>query len=41
MPASLIRSRVMITHAVDRHTCNEITDGALVQEDGIVTEIGT
>jgi 5-methylthioadenosine/S-adenosylhomocysteine deaminase len=41
MPASLIRSRAMITHALDRHACNEIADGALVQEDGIITEIGT
>jgi cytosine/adenosine deaminase-related metal-dependent hydrolase len=41
MPASLIRSRVLITHAIDRHACNEIAGGALVQEDGIVTEIGT
>ena len=41
MPASLIRSRALITHAIDRHACNEIADGALVQEDGIVTEIGT
>jgi 5-methylthioadenosine/S-adenosylhomocysteine deaminase len=41
MPASLIRSRAMITHAVDRHACNEIADGALVQEDGVITAIGT
>jgi 5-methylthioadenosine/S-adenosylhomocysteine deaminase len=41
MPASLIRSRAMITHAIDRHRWNEIADGALVQEDGVITEIGT
>jgi 5-methylthioadenosine/S-adenosylhomocysteine deaminase len=41
MPASLIRSRAMITHALDRHACNEIADGALVQEDGLITAIGT
>jgi cytosine/adenosine deaminase-related metal-dependent hydrolase len=41
MPASLIRSRAMVTHAIDRHACNEIADGALVQEDGFITEIGT
>src|SRR3984957_19159364 len=40
MPASLIRSRTMITHAVDRHTWNEITDGAVLQEDGVITAIG-
>ena len=41
MPASLIRSRALVTHAIDRHRWNEIADGALVQEDGIITEIGT
>lgn len=41
MPASLIRSRAMVTHAIDRQRWNEIADGALVQEDGVVTEIGT
>jgi 5-methylthioadenosine/S-adenosylhomocysteine deaminase len=41
MPASLIRSRVMITRAIDRHACEEIADGALVQEDGVITKIGT
>jgi cytosine/adenosine deaminase-related metal-dependent hydrolase len=40
MPASLIRSRTLVTHAIDRHRWNEIADGALVQEDGIITEIG-
>jgi 5-methylthioadenosine/S-adenosylhomocysteine deaminase len=41
MPASLIRSRAMITRAIDRHACDEIANGALVQEDGVITEIGT
>jgi 5-methylthioadenosine/S-adenosylhomocysteine deaminase len=41
MPASLIRSRAMVTHAIDRHRWHEIADGALVQEDGVITEIGT
>jgi len=41
MPASLIRSRAMVTRAIDRHACNEFADGALVQEDGFITEIGT
>jgi cytosine/adenosine deaminase-related metal-dependent hydrolase len=31
----------MITHAIDRHHCNEVTDGAVLQEDGIITAIGT
>ena len=41
MPASLIRSRAMITHAEDRHRWNEVSDGAVVQQDGIIAEIGT
>jgi 5-methylthioadenosine/S-adenosylhomocysteine deaminase len=41
MPASLIRSRTTVTHAIDRHRWHEIADGALVQEDGVITEIGT
>src|SRR6202047_3494224 len=41
MPASLIRSHAMVTHAIDRHRWNEITDGAVLQEDGIIVEIGT
>ena len=41
MSASLIRSRAMVTHAVDRHRWNEITDGAVLQEDGTIVEIGT
>jgi 5-methylthioadenosine/S-adenosylhomocysteine deaminase len=41
MPASLIRSRATITHALDRHTWNEIPDGAVLQEDGTITAVGT
>src|SRR6516225_2508066 len=41
MSASLIRSRAMVTHAIDRHHWNEITDGAVLQEDGAIVEIGT
>ena len=41
MAASLIRSRTMITHAVDRHSCNEIADGAVLQEDGIIVAVGS
>ena len=40
MTASLIRSRAMITHATDRHGWNEITDGAVLQEDGTIVAIG-
>lgn len=41
MSTSLIRSRGMITRAIDRHTVEEIADGALLQEDGVITKIGT
>src|ERR1700747_1065647 len=41
MSASLIRSRAMVTHAIDRHRWNEITDGAVLQKDGAIVEIGT
>jgi cytosine/adenosine deaminase-related metal-dependent hydrolase len=40
MPASIIRGRALITRALDRHRWDEIADGALVQEDGIIAEIG-
>jgi len=41
MAASLIRSRAMVTHAIDRYRWNEVTDGAVLQEDGTIVEIGT
>ena len=41
MSVSLIRSRSVITHAIDRHRWNEIADGAVLQEDGIITAVGT
>ncbi len=41
MPASLTRSRAMITQALDRHTCEIVPDGAVLQEDGVIAEVGT
>jgi 5-methylthioadenosine/S-adenosylhomocysteine deaminase len=41
MPGSLIRSRAMITRVLDRHHWNEIADGAVVQQDGVIAAIGT
>ena len=41
MPVSLIRSRATITRALDRHAWEEIAGGAVLQEDGVVREIGT
>src|SRR6516165_2501716 len=41
MATSLIRSRAMITRAIDRRRWEEIADGAVLQEDGVITAIGT
>jgi 5-methylthioadenosine/S-adenosylhomocysteine deaminase len=41
MAATLIRSRSLITHAIDRHSWNEIAGGAVLQEDGIIKAVGT
>src|SRR3984893_10892540 len=41
MPASLIRSRALITEARRPSTWNEMPDGAVLQEDGTVTAFGT
>ncbi len=36
---SIVRSRAMITRALDRYSVEEITDGALLQEDGVIIAI--
>src|SRR5580698_353642 len=41
MVTSIIRSRSMFTRAIDRATCEEIADGAVLQEDGVILETGT
>ena len=41
MAATLVRSRAMITKTLSATTWEEITDGALIQEDGVITETGT
>ena len=41
MPASLIRSRFMIVPAAGAEGFEVIEDGALVQEDGVITVLGT
>src|SRR4029450_4431213 len=41
MPATLIRSRATITGVKDRFPWNEIEDGAVLQEDGVITAVGT
>lgn len=40
MSVSLVRGRSVVTHAIDRHSWNEISDGAVLQENGIITEVG-
>ena len=41
MATSLIRSRAMISRTIDRHLWEEVTDGAVLQEDGVIVAIGT
>ncbi len=41
MATSIVRSRAMITRALDRHTWKEIADGAVLQEDGTIAAIST
>jgi cytosine/adenosine deaminase-related metal-dependent hydrolase len=41
MPTSLIRSRTLITGVKDRFAWNEIENGALLQENGVIVAVGT
>jgi 5-methylthioadenosine/S-adenosylhomocysteine deaminase len=41
MATSIIRCRTMITRALDRTRWEEIADGAVLQEDGVILETGT
>jgi cytosine/adenosine deaminase-related metal-dependent hydrolase len=41
MAKTLIRSRAAITRTLDRQRWEEIADGAVLQEDGIITAVGT
>src|SRR5262247_1420613 len=41
MATSLIRNRATITGVRDRFTWNEIRDGAVLQEDGVIVAVGT
>jgi len=41
MAVSLVRSRATISRAVDRHAWEETADGAMLQEDGVIIELGT
>jgi cytosine/adenosine deaminase-related metal-dependent hydrolase len=41
MPATLVRSRFLITGTADRFNWNEIPEGAVLVEDGFVSKVGT
>ena len=41
MSASIVRSRTLITGVTDRFTWNQIDDGAILQEDGVIAAIGS
>src|SRR4029450_93494 len=41
LATSLIRSRAAITGVKDRFAWNEIKDGAVLQEDGVIVAVGT
>ena len=40
MPASIIRARTILTEPADRRRWRQIEDGAVLQRDGVVAEIG-
>ncbi|HTB39602.1 MAG TPA: amidohydrolase family protein, partial [Reyranella sp.] len=40
MSVTLIRSRSLITHVIDRHSWNEIEGGSVLQEDGVIKAVG-
>lgn len=39
--ASIVRSRAMLTRALDRRSCETVPDGAFVQEGGVIVEVST
>jgi len=41
MSASIIRGKYLITRALDRHRCEQIDDGAILQRDGVIAAIGS
>ena len=41
MATTLIRSRTMISRTIDRHHWEEVADGAVLQEDGVIVATGT
>jgi 5-methylthioadenosine/S-adenosylhomocysteine deaminase len=41
LATTLIRSRAMISRTIDRHHWEEVSDGAVLQEDGVIVATGT
>jgi 5-methylthioadenosine/S-adenosylhomocysteine deaminase len=41
MSTSLVRSRAIIARAIDRQSWEQIDDGAVLQEDGVIAAVGT
>ncbi|HTS93723.1 MAG TPA: amidohydrolase family protein [Stellaceae bacterium] len=40
MKASLVRGKWVIARALDRHRCEQIEDGAVLQRDGVIAAVG-
>jgi cytosine/adenosine deaminase-related metal-dependent hydrolase len=40
MPSSIIRARTIVTEPADRRSWRQIDDGAVLQRDGVIVEIG-
>ena len=40
MPSSIIRARTVVTEPADRRNWHQIEDGAVLQHDGVIAEIG-
>ncbi|HEY0908811.1 MAG TPA: amidohydrolase family protein, partial [Bradyrhizobium sp.] len=41
MSSSIIRGKTVITRALDRHQCEQIDDGAVLQREGLIVAIGS
>ena len=40
MPSSIIRARTILTEPADRRNWRQISDGAVLQHDGVIAKIG-
>ena len=41
MSSSIIRGKTVITRALDRHRCEQVDDGGVLQRDGLIVAIGS